>query len=111
LKWEDLTPLRMKISEIAEKNGKSMAQVCLNWVICHGAIPLVGIRTLDQAKSAVGCLGWKLSSEELESLDQFALCRSTLSKPGWKRFVFLFMISSLILAYRISTFLTGGLQD
>ena len=67
LKMDELRDLRGSIQQLAEKYGKSMAQICVNWAICHNAIPLVGIRSLDQARDAVGALGWKLE-QDVEAL-------------------------------------------
>lgn len=93
---EDLEDLRAGIQELAEKYQKSMAQVCVNWAICHGAVPLVGIRSLEQARDTVGALGWTLEPEDLKMLDQKALSRGTLAKPRWKRAAFVLFISTLV---------------
>lgn len=102
LKMDELRDLRGSIQQLAEKYGKSMAQICVNWAICHNAIPLVGIRSLDQARDAVGALGWKLEQEDLEELDRHALRRGTLSKPRWKRAAFVMFISTLVCCYQLN---------
>eukprot|EP00913_Durusdinium_trenchii_P034760 g32516.t1 len=99
---EDLEDLRAGIQELAEKYQKSMAQVCVNWAICHGAVPLVGIRSLEQARDTVGALGWTLEPEDLKMLDQKALSRGTLAKPRWKRAAFVLFISTLVFCYQIN---------
>ena len=68
LKREELTDLRKNLEHLASKYGKSMAQICVNWAICHGTIPLVGIRSLEQARDTVGALGWKLEQEKVEGV-------------------------------------------
>ena len=78
LQWDDVQPLRTLIKKMAEKYGKSMAQVSLNWCIQHGVIPLVGCRSPSQARDTVGCLGWNLSPEDVQQLDRVALAKSTL---------------------------------
>lgn len=107
LKYEDLKPLRAALKRISEEyypveqienNGnnnnnqhsqhKSMAQVAINWSICHGVVPLVGCRSPKQAKDSIGALGWKLKPEHVRELDQLALGRSTLDSPGWRRMLF-----------------------
>ena len=98
----DLNPLRCEVARLAEHHGKSMAQVCLNWVICHGAVPLVGCRSLEQAHDSAGALGWRLSAEEVEGLDAVALSMSTLAKPRWRRGLFVVFISLLMLSYKAS---------
>ena len=54
---------------LAEKRDKSPAQIALQWVRAKGALPLVGVRTVKQAKEAIDCLSWKLSSEEVAQID------------------------------------------
>lgn len=46
-----------------------MSQVALNWCICKGTVPIVGVKTLAQAKENLGALGWRLSTQEMEELD------------------------------------------
>lgn len=79
LKRGDLQALRSTLSDVATQNGKSMAQVALNWCIQHDVIPLVGCRSPRQAADTVGCLGWKLSESDVDRLDRVALDRSTLA--------------------------------
>lgn len=69
LKRDELTDLRSNLEHLASKYGKSMAQICVNWAICHGTIPLVGIRSLEQARDTVGALGWKLEQEKVEGAE------------------------------------------
>lgn len=49
-----------------------MSQVSLNWCICKGTVPIVGVKTLAQARENLGALGWRLSQEEIEGLDEAA---------------------------------------
>ena len=98
----DVQPLRQEVQRLAERHGKSMAQVCLNWTICHGAVPLVGCRSLAQARDSVGALDWRLEEEEVERLDAAALSMSTLAKPKWRRGLFVVFISLLMLSYKAS---------
>eukprot|EP00978_Attheya_sp_CCMP212_P003321 scaffold6841_cov58-Attheya_sp.AAC.4 len=50
-------------------------QVAINYVIAHGAVPLPGIDTPQQAEELLGCLGWSLTGDELDMLDAAAdLC-------------------------------------
>ena len=49
--------------------GKTPAQVALNWVICKGLMPIPGVKTLGQAQMNVGALGWRLTEEEVQRLD------------------------------------------
>lgn len=98
LKRSDIDPLRSVISDLAKKYDKSMAQIAINWCIRHDVVPLVGCRSLKQAKDSLGSLGWSLEKEDVERLDQVSLDRSTLQSPPWRRalFVSLFGVVNMI---------------
>jgi aryl-alcohol dehydrogenase-like predicted oxidoreductase len=51
-------------------DGKTPAQVALNWVICKGAIPIPGVKNSVQAEQNLGAIGWRLSDEEIALLDE-----------------------------------------
>jgi aryl-alcohol dehydrogenase-like predicted oxidoreductase len=55
----------------AGRNGKTPAQVALNWLLrrWEGIVPILGARTLDQLKDNLGAAGWKLAPAEIERLD------------------------------------------
>eukprot|EP00300_Choanocystis_sp_HF-7_P012071 c17736_g1_i4.p1 GENE.c17736_g1_i4~~c17736_g1_i4.p1 ORF type:complete len:220 (+),score=38.04 c17736_g1_i4:478-1137(+) len=103
IKFGELTDLRETIRMIAQRHQRTMAQVCLNWVIGHGHMPLVGVRSVKQANDSVGCLGWSLTAEDIKELDKHALSASTLSKPKSRRILFVFLIGIVILVYRVSS--------
>jgi len=68
-----IKPLQAKLKEIgAAHGGKSAAQVALNWVICKGAIPIPGAKNRRQAEENAGALNWRLSEEEVRTLDQLS---------------------------------------
>ncbi len=54
----------------SSKQPVTYSQVALNWCRAKGALPIVGIKTLAQAKEATGALDWKLSAAEMAALDQ-----------------------------------------
>jgi len=59
------------IHQIGEAhNGKTSAQVTLNWLTYKGAVAIPGARNKKQAKENAGGLGWQLSAEEVENLDR-----------------------------------------
>jgi aryl-alcohol dehydrogenase-like predicted oxidoreductase len=57
---------------IATELGKTPAQVALNWVKDRPGVtaPIVGARTMAQLEDNLGCVGWKLSGEQLERLNR-----------------------------------------
>lgn len=68
LTWRTIDVLR----EIAQERGKTPAQVALNWVLHKPGVtaPIFGARTLDQLEQNLGCVGWKLTPEEVARLDE-----------------------------------------
>merc|ERR1712138_137825 len=63
-----ITPLLITMSSIAEKRGKSIAQVALNYIVSKGAIPIPGCRTVSQLEDNLGAMGWRLSDTEIKML-------------------------------------------
>lgn len=96
LSTEDLAQLREAISAVAERHGKSMAQVCLQWVRSKGVIPLVGTRTVKQLEDTLGAFDFSLMPEEIATLDKVALGSSTLDRAIWRRTLFLVFLSLLV---------------
>jgi aryl-alcohol dehydrogenase-like predicted oxidoreductase len=60
------------LKEIAEEKGKTIAQVALNWLLAKEGVcsPIFGARTLEQFDENMGSVGWQLSKEEWDRLDQ-----------------------------------------
>ncbi len=72
-KIERVQPLLRKMHEIGRgHDGKTIAQVALNWVICKGALPIPGAKNAPQARENTGALGWRLSPEEIAALDELS---------------------------------------
>ncbi len=61
-----------EVHAIAEARGKSYAQVALAWLLAQPAVDsvLVGVRTPEQLEDNLGTVGWTLSEEELQRLDE-----------------------------------------
>lgn len=79
-RWDDLPEQRETeqcwqivdtLVAIAEARGKTPAQVALNWVLDKPAVtaPIFGARTPEQLEQNLGCVGWKLSPDEVAQLD------------------------------------------
>jgi aryl-alcohol dehydrogenase-like predicted oxidoreductase len=67
---KDLPTLIKLMAEIGKGHGdKSPGQVALNWVICKGGLPIPGAKTGKQAEQNNGAIGWRLSPEEVKTLD------------------------------------------
>lgn len=61
-------PLLAALREIAAKNGKTVPQTAVNWVMQRGALPIPGAKNLRQARENAGALGWALSAEDMATL-------------------------------------------
>jgi len=57
---------------VAEENGKTPAQVALNWVLNRPGItsPIIGVRTMAHLEDNLGAAGWTLSDEQMKRLNQ-----------------------------------------
>ena len=53
---------------IAEKQKRSVAQVCLNWAIARKTIPLIKTTNMDRLTENFNCFDFELSSEDLEKI-------------------------------------------
>ena len=99
VKYDDLAPLRQEIQRLSEKHGRTMTQVAINWVRGHGAIPLIGVRSVKQLEDAEGSLEWVLPIGEISKLDDLSLGLSLFERSLYRRFMFVIFISLLQLAY------------
>jgi len=70
---EPIQPLILQLPRIgADHEDKTPAQVALNWVLCKGALPIPGAKTFEQVEQNAGALGWRLSDEEVQILDEMS---------------------------------------
>ncbi len=60
------------VKQIAERIGKTPAQVSLNWLLGKEGItaPIFGASTLEQFEDNAGASGWRLSAEDWSLLDE-----------------------------------------
>ena len=66
-----LPPLLKLMTQIGQdQDGKSNAQVALNWLICKGTMPIPGAKNAKQAEANAGALGWRLTDEQVAALDE-----------------------------------------
>jgi len=64
-------PLIRRMTEIGQDHGgRTNAQVALNWLICKGTLPIPGAKNAKQALENSGGAGWKLTDEQMASLDE-----------------------------------------
>lgn len=61
-----------KMRPIAEKHGKTLAQLAINWNLCQPGVTtaLVGARSPAQVRDNAGGSGWRLKQEDLEEIER-----------------------------------------
>jgi aryl-alcohol dehydrogenase-like predicted oxidoreductase len=69
-KLQQAQPLIRLLKKIGAEHGKTPAQVALNWTICKGTVPIPGVKNAKQAAENLGAMGWRLSREEVLTLDE-----------------------------------------
>ncbi|MBN1876934.1 MAG: aldo/keto reductase [Anaerolineae bacterium] len=68
---ERVMPLLDLVRQIgAGHDGKTPAQVALNWTICKGTVPIPGAKNARHAIANAGALGWRLTDAEIAALDR-----------------------------------------
>jgi len=89
--FEQSIAVAKSVAELAEKYGKTPAQVALNWVINVDGITaaIAGAKRPEQVEDNIGALGWKLSDEDHKRLSDegmavFAQFEHGATMWGWK---------------------------
>jgi diketogulonate reductase-like aldo/keto reductase len=61
------------LDELAEKYGKTQAQIALNWLISKlNVVAIPKAAKMEHIKENLGAIGWKLSEEDLQRLDHYS---------------------------------------
>ncbi len=65
------------LDEIAAETGKSLAQISLNWLLRRPTVATVilGARTEEQLRDNLGAVGWELTPEQVQRLDEASATR------------------------------------
>ena len=70
---EHIQPLMKLLRGIGMNHeGKTASQVALNWIISKGALPIPGVKNMDQVVKNAGAIGWHLSKDETDQLDELS---------------------------------------
>ena len=71
------------IDAITKETGKSVVQIALNWLLQRPTVcsVILGARNEEQLRQNLGAAGWKLTDEQIASLD--AASETTLTYPYW----------------------------
>jgi aryl-alcohol dehydrogenase-like predicted oxidoreductase len=68
-----IQPLLGLMREVGQAHeGKSPAQVALNWIVCKGAVPIPGAKNAHQAQENAAAAGWRLAAAEIAALDDMS---------------------------------------
>jgi len=67
-----IDPLLRELEMVAMDREKTIAQVALNYIICKGAIPIPGARSISQVRDNAGAMGWRLTPREVGALEDAA---------------------------------------
>ena len=69
-----IRPLIAQLTEIGRAHdGRTPAQVALNWLVSKDAVPIPGAKNAAQAEHNAGGVGWELSADEIAVLDEIRL--------------------------------------
>jgi len=70
--FSKIKELRARLQQIAQDHNKSMAQLAIAWVLRQSAVTgaINGIRTPQEALAMLGCLNWKLTDQELQTIEE-----------------------------------------
>ncbi|KAF2115350.1 hypothetical protein BDV96DRAFT_575325 [Lophiotrema nucula] len=66
---EEIKPSLAMLKRIAKKHNISESAVALNYNMCKGITPVVGVRKPQQAEDNSKTLGWRLSNAEILEID------------------------------------------
>ncbi len=100
--FDDIRELRRRIYRIATKHQITMAQACIQWSRAKGVFPLMGTRTASQLRNSRDSQRVKLSGEDVEDIDAAALDYGTFRKSPSRRMLFMVLISTLVLSFKVS---------
>jgi len=67
-----IDPIVNALRMLGQTTRKTPTQIALNWCICKGTIPIVGVKSVKQAEDNLGALGWRLKDREIAALDYAA---------------------------------------
>lgn len=70
-----------ELNEIADKYGKTVAQVVLRWQLQKGFLPLPKTATMERVVENADVFDFELSSEDVEKIDSFEGLAGTHSNP------------------------------
>ncbi|MCL2322520.1 MAG: aldo/keto reductase [Oscillospiraceae bacterium] len=72
LNKQKLEPLFAVLEDVAKIHEKTIAQVAVNWLLTTDplVVPIPGAKNMRQASENAGAVGWRLSQEEYQRINQ-----------------------------------------
>ena len=76
------------LDQVAAETGKTVPQIALNWLLRRPTVAtlIIGARNEDQLKANLAATGWKLTPEQVATLD--AASKVDLAYPYWHQVQF-----------------------
>ncbi len=76
------------LDEVAKETGKSIPQIALNWLLRRPTIStlIIGARNEEQLRANLASTGWKLTPEQIATLDEAS--KTDLAYPYWHQVQF-----------------------
>ncbi|MFI3244677.1 MAG: aldo/keto reductase [Akkermansia sp.] len=71
------------IAKIAQKHGKTAAQICLRWCLQHGITPVVKSITPERILSNRQIFDFELNERDMQSIDHMPLCAYSGMDPDY----------------------------
>ncbi len=71
------------LEQISKETGKSIPQISINWLLQRPTISnvIIGARNEEQLRDNLGAIGWNLTTEQMERLDEVS--KRPLHYPYW----------------------------
>ena len=70
---EKIMPLiRMLKAMGLDHEGKTASQVAINWLISKNTLPIPGVKNIGQVEQNTGSIGWRLTENEVQRLDEMS---------------------------------------
>ncbi|CAI6342507.1 unnamed protein product [Periconia digitata] len=66
---KDVEPILAILKNIADARGIPISAVALNYNMCKGATPVVGVRKPEQVQDNIEAFGWRLTNTEIQRID------------------------------------------
>jgi len=69
------------LEEIAQKYGKSTAQLCVRWVLQHGVLPLPKTVSAERMAANAAVFDFEISAEDMQTIDSLSNIGGQCARP------------------------------